>query len=138
LAGGTNLITGIIVKMFAKRFLSESRYEPCMYDYLVDSVFELKDFGFNAYILHTPGHTAGSVSVIIDNEVAIVGDTMFGIFKWSVFPPYANDIRQMIYSWGSLLETRCSLFLPGHGSANDRPLVQRCYNKKRKKFNFTI
>jgi len=128
---GTNLITKTIVNLLAKRFLSIARYEPCMYDILVNSVFELNEIGFNAYIMHTPGHTIGSMSVIIDNEVAIVGDTMFGVFKWSVFPPYANDIKQMVNSWGSLLETECSIFIPSHGSANDRLLVQKDYNKRR-------
>jgi hydroxyacylglutathione hydrolase len=128
---GTNLITRIIVNLFAKRFLSIAKYEPCKYDLLVDSVFELNDIGFNAYIMHTPGHTIGSMSVIIDNEVAIVGDAMFGIVKWSIFPPYANDIKQLVKSWGSLLETECSVFIPSHGSANDRLLVQKNYNNRR-------
>lgn len=128
---GTNLITRIIVNLFAKRFLSLARYEPCEYDLLVDTVLELNDIGFNAFIMHTPGHTIGSMSLIIDNEVAIVGDTMFGVFKWSIFPPYANDIKQMVKSWRSLLETKCSVFIPGHGSANDRSLVQKDYDKRK-------
>jgi glyoxylase-like metal-dependent hydrolase (beta-lactamase superfamily II) len=131
LPGGTNLFTRIIVKLFAKRFLSKAQYEPCEYDLPVDSLYAMNGFGFDAYIMHTPGHTVGSLSVIIDNEIAIVGDTMFGVFKWSVFPPYANDIKQMVNSWGNLLETKCSVFIPGHGSANDRSLVQKDYNKRR-------
>lgn len=127
---GTNFITRGIVNLFAKRYISRFRYEPCQYDFLVDSVFELKDYGFNAFIMHTPGHTTGSISVIIDNEVAIVGDTMFGVFKWSVFPPYADDVRQMINSWGKVLETDCFVFIPSHGSANKRLLVQKEYEKK--------
>jgi hydroxyacylglutathione hydrolase len=127
---GTNLFTRVIVGLLAKRFLSAARFEPCRYDFLVDSVYDLNEIEFNAFIMHTPGHTSGSVSIIIDNEVAIVGDAMFGIFKWSVFPPYAADINQMINSWGRLLETNCQVFLPGHGSANDRLLVQNCYNNR--------
>jgi hydroxyacylglutathione hydrolase len=72
--------------MFAKQFLSKFRYATCQYDYLVDSTFNLRKIGFNAYVMHTPGHTNGSMSIIIDDIVAIVGDTMFGVFKWSVFP----------------------------------------------------
>ena len=129
LPNGTNAITKLIIRLFAKQFLTKFRYEPCQYDYLVDSVLDLSNFGFNAFIMHTPGHTAGSMSIIIDDNVAIVGDTMFGVFQWSVFPPYANNIIQMIESWGKLLKTNCLVFIPAHGSANSRSLVQKEYNK---------
>jgi glyoxylase-like metal-dependent hydrolase (beta-lactamase superfamily II) len=127
---GTNFFTRILMNFLAKYLAPRIRYKPCKYDYLVDTKFDLNDFGFNAYIMHTPGHTSGSMSVIIDDEVAIVGDTMFGVFKGSVFPPFANDIKQMINSWGKLLETNCSVFIPSHGSANSRSLVQKDYNKR--------
>lgn len=132
---GTNPITRTFVRLLGKRLLTLYRYEPCAYDFLVDSVFDLHDFGFNAFILHTPGHTKGSMSVIVDREVAIVGDTMFGVFKWSVFPPYADGGEQMIESWGKLLATGCSVFLPSHGSADDRRLVQRCYDRRARRLD---
>ncbi|MCJ7447209.1 MAG: MBL fold metallo-hydrolase [Bacteroidales bacterium] len=114
---GTNLFTRVLINLLAKYLAPKIRYKPCQYDFIVDTKFDLNDFGFNAYIMHTPGHTTGSMSVVIDNEVAIVGDTMFGVFKGSVFPPFADDIKQMINSWGKLLETNCSVFIPSHGSA---------------------
>lgn len=130
---GTNPFTRILVKLFAKRFLQGCRYEPCGYDILVDSSFDLKEFGFNATIIPNPGHSIGSVSAIVDNEIAIVGDAMFGIFPGSVFPPYASDVKQMIDSWGVLLKTDCSVFLPAHGSANSRSLLQKDYDKRKSK-----
>ena len=83
-------------------------------------------------MIHTPGHTAGSMSLIIDDELAVVGDTMFGVFRWSVFPPFAEDEKLMIKSWGRLLETKCSEFIPSHGTANSRLSVQKEYNKRNK------
>jgi len=127
---GTNIVTRLIVNLFAERIFTHLRYEPCRYDVLVDSKLDLKDFGFNAHLLHTPGHTVGSVSVVIDNEIAIVGDTMFGVFKWSVFPPFANDVNQLVNSWGILLKTGCSVFIPSHGTANSRSQVQKNFNKR--------
>jgi len=130
---GTNLVTRTLVNLFSKRFAHKLKCEPCQYDLLSEMKFDLTNVGFNAYIMHTPGHSAGSVSVIIDDEIALVGDAMFGIFKWSVFPPFAQDPNQMIQSWGRLLETKCSVFLPSHGSANSRKLVEKDYNKRIKK-----
>ncbi len=129
---GTNLLANAIVYLLANKLTPKPRYEPCQYDILIDTKYDLNDFGFNAYILHTPGHSPGSVSVIIDDEIAVVGDAMFGVFKWSVFPPFAQDTMQMIHSWGYLLETNCSIFLPSHGSSNSRVLVQKDYNRKTK------
>jgi hydroxyacylglutathione hydrolase len=125
---GTNYFTRKLMKYLPKYLAPLIKYKPCQYDILVDTKYDLNDFGFNAYIIHTPGHTLGSMSIIIDDEVAIVGDSMFGVYKGSVFPPFANDINQMINSWGILLKTNCSVFLPGHGTANDRSLVQKDYN----------
>lgn len=127
---GTVPVTHMMMKFLTKWLAPHIRFKPCQYDITVDSVFDLNDFGFNAYILHTPGHTSGSMSVIIDDEIALVGDTMFGVFPRSVFPPYANDVRQMINSWGKLLDTKCSVFIPSHGSADSRSLVQRDYNNR--------
>jgi len=126
---GTNFFSHVLMKM-AKYLAPKTGFTPCRYDYAVDVKYDLNDLGFNAYILHTPGHSPGSMSVIIDNEVALVGDCMFGVFKGSVFPPFATDAAQMIESWGKLLATNCSVFIPSHGTANSRTLVQKDFNKR--------
>jgi len=128
---GTVTYSKAIIKMLSGISSSIGKYRSCRHDILVESRYELGNFGIDAYILHTPGHTAGSVSIVINDEIAIVGDTMFGIFPGSVFPPFAEDPRQLINSWGQLLDTGCSLFLPSHGSANTRELVQKEYHKRR-------
>lgn len=126
---GTNPITVFIVRMFDRQFISFARYQPCKADLAVDSNYDLSGYGFHAYLMHTPGHTKGSLSLIIDNEIAIVGDTMFGILPWTIFPPFASDTRQMVNSWEKLLNTKCTLFLPSHGSANKRSLVEKDFIK---------
>ncbi len=127
---GTNFITRFISSILAPIFLVKLNYEPCNPDILVDQILSLKDFGFNGYIVHTPGHTAGSQSVIVDEEIAMAGDTIFGIFPGSVFPPYADNVADMINSWGKLLETGCLVFLPSHGSSIGRNLLQKKFRKR--------
>ncbi len=129
---GTNVFTRFIASHLAKNFAPLANFKLCRPDILVDAICDLAGFGFHAYIMPTPGHTAGSQSVIVDDEVAIVGDAMFGVFPGSVFPPYAEDAGQMVESWGKLLVTGCRLFLPAHGTADSRQLVQKDYNKRKR------
>jgi glyoxylase-like metal-dependent hydrolase (beta-lactamase superfamily II) len=130
LPSGTNPITKFLVRVFAKKLMSFARYQPCKFDYTIDNIYDLSNFGFNAYLMHTPGHTQGSISLIIDDEVALVGDTMFGVFWWTVFPPFASDPSQMLNSWEKLLKTKCKVFIPSHGSANKRSLVEKDFSKR--------
>lgn len=102
-----------------------ARFNCCQPDFLVDSVFRFDDNGLNAYLLHTPGHTVGSMSLIVDDEIALVGDAMFGIFPNSIFPPFADDVKNLVNSWGKLLATGCKIFLPAHGSGSERRLVKK-------------
>lgn len=126
---GTNLATEFITGTLGKRAQSKYNYEPADPDILVDEKYNLINFEFNNYIIHTPGHSKGSMSVIIDKEIAVVGDTLFGVFRNSVFPPFADDPKTMVESWKKLLETDCKLFLPGHGKAISRKLLETQYKK---------
>jgi hydroxyacylglutathione hydrolase len=127
---GITVITKFMMNTLGKKIFPLFKYHPCLPDLVTDNYFDLKEMGFNACLIHTPGHTSGSLSLVIDNEIAVVGDAMFGVFKNSVHPPYAENEKIMIKSWGKLLETQCTLFLPAHGSANSRLLVQQDYDKR--------
>jgi len=55
---------------------------------------------------------------------------MFGVFPWSVYPPFANDPLELLESWGKLLHTMCKVFIPSHGSANQKSLVEKDFNRR--------
>jgi len=132
---GTNLLGRLLIDRLGRKLTPRLKCPPCRPDILVDDDLSLADFGFNARIVHTPGHSPGSQSVVVDDEIALVGDAMFGIFPWSVFPPFADDARQMVESWGKLLATGCRLFLPSHGTANSCQLVQENYDQRKRPAN---
>ena len=122
-------VTRFLYNILMKRFNVMDRlgYAPCKHDIVVRGRHDLKDFGFNAYIVPTPGHTAGSMSVIVDDEIAIAGDALVGVFPGSVLPPWAADREQMVRSWKILLDTGCRLFHPSHGRPRDRGmLLKQC------------
>jgi hydroxyacylglutathione hydrolase len=119
----TRLLSNIGNKIGPKRF----GYMPFTPDINVSEQSDPENYPIK--IIATPGHSEGSISVIVDNEIAIVGDTLFGVFKNSVFPPFADDTSELIKSWKKLLSTQCHTFLPGHGSEISRDLLQKEFIK---------
>ena len=107
-----------VISGVAKGLLSsKAKYSPLKADLVIKSEYDLKDYlpGVKAKVIPTPGHTAGSISVILENKDAVVGDTLFNVMSWTVFPPFANDEKQLFRSWEKLAETNCATFYPGHG-----------------------
>lgn len=119
---GITKFISFVGKKLGKRHFG---YTPFSADTILKESYELTDNGLDIKLIDTNGHSIGSISVIVDNEIALVGDTMLGKFKQSIFPPFADDIDQMIRSWEKLLKTNCTTFLPGHGKEISRELVQK-------------
>jgi glyoxylase-like metal-dependent hydrolase (beta-lactamase superfamily II) len=80
----------------------------------------LYDFGLDGRILHTPGHSPGSTSIVLDNGDAFVGDLCPNTWynRWFLrthFPPYADDVAAVYKSWVRLVGTSARMLFPGHG-----------------------
>jgi glyoxylase-like metal-dependent hydrolase (beta-lactamase superfamily II) len=132
---GTTYVTRQISrlgKLIGKKRFGYQPFEP---DILIHGDYDLNSTDNLINIIETSGHSEDSISILIDNEIAIVGDVMFGVFKNSIFPPYADNTGKMIKSWNRLLNTECSIFLPGHGNEIKRELLKNQYDKYARKHN---
>jgi glyoxylase-like metal-dependent hydrolase (beta-lactamase superfamily II) len=126
---------GKIISWVGRTFYRKiEKYPSVRPDILVEDELLLTPYGINGKICHTPGHTQGSLSVVLDNGTAIVGDVMMGISLKEHFPPFAMDKRGVIRSWERLLETSSRIFLPAHGHRVSRqeiidelPLAKKKY-----------
>jgi hydroxyacylglutathione hydrolase len=133
LPAGTVFYTKLLMKTFRTKAQPMFRYRPVTCDIPVRDKFDLNSLGFNAYILHVPGHTRGSIAIVVDNEVAFTGDNMVGVFDGSIMPPFGDDIPGIIRSWKTLLDTGCSVFIPNHGTPKKREILKRHYERKIRK-----
>jgi glyoxylase-like metal-dependent hydrolase (beta-lactamase superfamily II) len=61
--------------------------------------------------------------------VAVVGDNLFSIIPNRIFPPFVDDPKEMIQSWKKLVQTGCTIFLPGHGGSISNSLLIKQLNK---------
>jgi hydroxyacylglutathione hydrolase len=103
-------------------------------DIFVKDEFDFINYNLKIMLMKTAGHSPDSISVIVDDEVAIVGDAMFGIFRNSILPPFADNPLELIDSWKRLLDTGCNIFLPGHGREIKRELLKKEYDKYKERF----
>ena len=131
LPDGTSRLARFLVARLRPLAAGRARCAPCPADVLADECLDLAAYGLRAHVLHTPGHTPGSQSVIVDDEIALVGDALFGVLPGSAFPPFAMDAARLVESWGKLLATGCRLFLPAHGTAVSRALLERDYHGRK-------
>ena len=85
---------------------------------VIDDVLDLAEYGVQGEILPTPGHTPGSLSVVLEGGEAIVGDlVMGGLFRPRVpHPPlFASDVEQVRASIKALLDRGVTRFYAAHG-----------------------
>lgn len=90
----------------------------------------LDDYGLPAQIIHTPGHTDGSISLLVDG-IAIIGDLMAGSLLYPDQPDYPffiedpADQSQILTSVRRLLDAGGQTFYPGHGLPFSRSAAER-------------
>jgi ribonuclease/clavin/mitogillin len=72
--------------------------------------------GLTLEIVHTPGHTLGSVCIYLREEKALfTGDTALGLGTVAISPPPYGDMRLYLESLERLKGYDSALLLPGHG-----------------------
>jgi hydroxyacylglutathione hydrolase len=84
-----------------------------------DDGLDLHDRGIPGRVVPTPGHTPGSVSVVLDCGEAFVGDLAMNKLPLTVrpsLPIYADDVAAVRRSWGTLRELGVRTVYPAHGT----------------------
>jgi glyoxylase-like metal-dependent hydrolase (beta-lactamase superfamily II) len=83
-----------------------------------DDGLSLEPYGVPGRAVHTPGHSPGSVSVVLDSGEAFVGDMAmngFPLTRGPDLPIFAEDIRMVKESWRKLLKLGVKTVFPAHG-----------------------
>lgn len=109
---GTTRFTRVISSVM-KHLPMMVNYPPCLVDFKLNQ--SETEIGRGIKVIHTAGHTGGSISVCIDNEVALVGDAIFGTHKTSIMPAFIEDKQAVFESWRRLSDMNCRVYIPSHG-----------------------
>jgi len=115
------------------------RYEPFVPDVVIDGPFDLHECGVDGVVMPAPGHTRGSVVVLIDHgRVALVGDLFRGgalagyVHPWSPKEHFYQDDPEMAHRRiRELLARGVQIFVLGHGGPAKRDDVERVFGDAR-------
>jgi len=123
---------GEILGFLLKGVGRKASTEPNKVDIILsDEDYPLKEFGIQGKILFTPGHSRGSISVVLDTGEAFVGDSAMSGFPLTIgpnLPVFAEDLSLLKESWTKLIDNGAKTIYPGHGKPFPiEKLINRCF-----------
>ena len=92
-------------------------------DILLNDGFDLSPYGFEAKVIHTPGHTKGSIGILTGNGCLISGDTFANTGKPTV-APNAYDFKILYRSVNRIKSMNIKTLYPGHGDPFDAVVLK--------------
>lgn len=116
--------TRLFSKFFRNLWLIQKKFEYFTPDIILDwfEKYSLKEYGLDAYIVYTPWHTEGSISLLINNSEAIVWDLISSwILLWGIIlkntpirPPFEDDPVEVSNSLENLINEWYTNFYMWH------------------------
>jgi hydroxyacylglutathione hydrolase len=117
--------TGWFGRVFLKTGLILQPYTPFVPDILLvaDERLALAPFGIAGVVTHTPGHTAGSISIELESKDVMVGDLIAsgvllgGLIRTghAIRPPFEANPHATANALFRLLDSGMENFYMGHG-----------------------
>jgi len=95
---------------------------------LGDEEVSLAEYGIPGRIIPTPGHSIGSVSVLLETGDAFVGDLAMNAFPLRLspgLPIFAEDLQEVKKSWHLLLAKGAKTVYPAHGKPFSADAIRR-------------
>lgn len=125
---GTIALYRFLSKMGRKRGI-KLKFPPVEADIKITGETSLREYGHDARVIPTPGHSIGSVSLFCNNGNAFVGDNCFNYpaVKRTILPGFAEDIPTLFDTWKFYLESDIHTFYPGHGYPFGKEKIKRTF-----------
>jgi glyoxylase-like metal-dependent hydrolase (beta-lactamase superfamily II) len=94
-------------------------FAPVEPDIVIKNDIRLDSRRFSAAVVHTPGHSEGSISVLFDDGCIFTGDLtitqpLSGI--WRHMPIYGSSIDAIKKTWRLILDLGAKHIYPSHGA----------------------
>jgi len=105
-----NILLGMIARILF-RFGKRERFKPDLY---IDEGYDLSEYGFDAKVLHIPGHSKGSIGILTADGDLFCGD-LFENKDKPILNSIMDDLTVANASAEKLKKLRIKTVYPGHG-----------------------
>ena len=116
----------VAMKVFVPPFRT---IKPTKVDIVLDNdEFSLSDYGIAGKIIHTPGHSSGSVSILLETGEAFVGDLAMNALPMRFspgLPVFGDNMDTIINSWQLLLNQGAKTVYPAHGGSFPVSVIEK-------------
>ena len=119
-----------IWEVILKPKIAKDKASSCLPDIILNEheEYDLSVYGINGKIIHTPGHTPGSLSIVFENGDAIIMDlASSGILLGGIafnsrmkHPPFHDNLEDVKNSINKILSLGTEKFYLGHGNPVSR------------------
>ena len=100
-----------LLTLFTKRMAEKHLLEKFKPDLTVEDGFDLGGYGLNAKVVHIPGHSKGSIGVLMDNGDLFCGDMYYNMPGFL----FVDDTKDHQASVKKLESLSVRKVYPGHG-----------------------
>ena len=122
-------VWGKIMFKIMKMFESSLRFPAAKVDIVLgNNELSLTEYGIPGKIIYTPGHTKGSVSVLLETGEAFVGDlAMSGppLRLSPGLPIFADDMKKVKESLKLLIDAGAKTIYPAHGKSFSVDIIRK-------------
>lgn len=99
---------------------------------LGENPYRLDQYGIRGTIYHTPGHSSGSMSLILESGEAFVGDLAVNGFRMRIGPNmsvFADDPETVRESWRLVIQKGGKIIYPAHGAPFEAQILAKLAGK---------
>jgi glyoxylase-like metal-dependent hydrolase (beta-lactamase superfamily II) len=107
-------VLGKLMLALIKSTNKKTRFDTFEPNIFLNDGQHLVEYGIDARIIHTPGHTRGSLAIITARGNLLVGDTVSNRMRPGL-APFFQDRNEMIASLDKLKKLGAKTVYPGHG-----------------------
>ena len=95
---------------------------------LLDEDYSLQPHGIQGRVVHTPGYSSGSMTVLLDSGHAFVGCLVHEGLPYRIgpgMPCFGDDIGALRESWRLIVESGAKWIYPAHGKSFQAEVLEK-------------